>query len=265
MPVRARGVAWPSLAAAVAVPLHAAGQGPPPAFEVASIRRNASAPFGFPGLLLQPGGRATSPGTSVRQMILVAYGLPWLASDFYAVDARAGEGATRASVRLMLRSLLQERFQLVAHTEPREFPAYALVMSTRDGRFGERLRRPGPECAPVTPPPGVPLPPPPPPPPSSGAGGQVILLPTEPLGPTCGYVSFPGWISGRRITMEHFVLALTALLRRPVVNETALTGDFDLDVTFAPDQSTVGDLPAANAAAPADGGRARDRSHRAAE
>ena len=51
--------------------------------------------------------------------------------------------------------------------------------------------------------------------------------------------------------MGHFVQALTALLRRPVVNESALEGDFDLDVTFTSDQVTAGGLPASSAAAPA--------------
>jgi uncharacterized protein (TIGR03435 family) len=213
-----------------------------PAFEVASIKRSPDAPFGFPGLMLQPGGRATSPGTSVRQLILVAYGLqdlqlaggpPWIASDLYAIDARAGADATRASVRLMLKALLMERFQLAAHLEKRDLPALALVLANRDGRFGPRLRRSGPDCAPITMPPGVPPPPPPPP----GPGGDFNpVLPQDPIGPTCGYISFPGWVSGRRLTMGHFVAALTQLTRRPVLDETGLTGDFDLDMTFMPDQ-----------------------------
>jgi uncharacterized protein (TIGR03435 family) len=222
---------------------HALGQSP--AFEVASVKRSPDAPFGFPGLMLQPGGRATSPGTSVRQLILVAYGLQdlqlaggpaWLATDLYAIDARAAEGATRASVRVMLRSLLAERFQLTAHFEKRELPALALVLASRDGKLGPRLQRSGPDCAPVKAPEGVPLPPPPPPGPGPAF---VAVLPQDPLGPTCGFVSFPGWLSGRRLTMGHFVGQLMQLTRRPVVDETGLTGDFDLDVTFMPDQPVV--------------------------
>ena len=123
---------------------HALGQSPA-GFEVASVKRSPDAPFGFPGLMLQPGGRATSPGTSVRQLILVAYGLQdlqlvggpsWIATDLYAIDARAGDGATRASVRLMLRSLLAERFQLIAHLEKRELPALRSCSPDRDGRAG---------------------------------------------------------------------------------------------------------------------------------
>jgi len=213
-----------------------------PAFEVASIKRSPDAPFSFPGLMLQPGGRATSPGTSVRQLILVAYGLQdlqlvggpaWIASDLYAIDARAGGDATRASVRLMLKALLAERFLLAAHTERRELQAFSLVLANRDGKLGPRLRRSGPECAPIQAPPGIPLPPPPPP----GPGPDFTAVQAQdPLGPTCGYISFPGWVSGRRLTMAHFVAALTQLTRRPVLDETGLTGDYDLDVTFMPDQ-----------------------------
>jgi uncharacterized protein (TIGR03435 family) len=213
-----------------------------PVFEVASVKRSPDPPFGFPGLLLQPGGRATSPGTNVRQLILVAYGLQdlqlsggpsWIGSDLYAIDARAGADATRARVRLMVKSLLAERFQLVAHLEKRELPALALVLANRDGRLGPRLRRSGPDCAPIRTPEGVPPPPPPPP----GPGGDFNpVLPQDPIGPTCGYISFPGWLSGRRLTMAHFVAALTQLTRRPVLDETGLSGDFDLDVTFTPDQ-----------------------------
>ena len=213
-----------------------------PAFEVASIKRSPDAPFSFPGLMLQPGGRATTPGTNVRQLVLVAYGLQdlqllggpsWMASDLYTIDARAGAGATRASVRLMLKALLAERFQLAAHTEQRELPAFSLVLANRDGKLGPRLRRSGPECAPIQAPPGIP--PPPPPPPGPGPAFTPVQA-QDPLGPTCGYISFPGWISGRRLTMGHFITALTQLTRRPVVDETGLTGEFDLDVTFMPDQ-----------------------------
>ena len=213
-----------------------------PAFEVASVKRSPDAPFSFPGVMLQPSGRATSPGTSARQLILVAYGLQdiqlsggpsWIGSDLYAIDARAGADATRATVRLMLKSLLAERFQLVAHLEKRELPAFALVLADRNGKLGPRLQRSGPECAPVKAPEGVPLPPPPPPGPGPGF---TAVLPQDPLGPTCGFVSFPGWLSGRRLTMGHLVTPLTQLTRRPVVDETGLAGEFDVDVTFMPDQ-----------------------------
>jgi len=36
--------------------------------------------------------------------------------------------------------------------------------------------------------------------------------------------------------MGHLVTPLTQLTRRPVVDETGLAGEFDVDVTFMPDQ-----------------------------
>jgi len=122
------------------------------------------------------------------QDIQLSGGPSWIGSDLYAIDARAGADATRATVRLMLKSLLAERFQLVAHLEKRELPAFALVLADRNGKLGPRLQRSGPECAPVKAPEGVPLPPPPPPGPGPGF---VAVLPQDPLGPTCGFVSFP--------------------------------------------------------------------------
>jgi uncharacterized protein (TIGR03435 family) len=212
-----------------------------PAFDVASVKRSPDAPFGFPGVMLQPGGRVTSPGTSVRQLVLVGYGLqdlqvtggpPWIASDLYAIDARTAADATRASVRLMVKSLLADRFHLAAHVEKRELPSLVLVPASRDGKLGPRLRRSGGDCTAPTPPPGVPLPPPPPP------GGQAFtpVLPQDPLGPQCGAISFPGWISGRRMTMAQLTIMLTQMTRRIVVDESGLAGEFDLDVTFMPDE-----------------------------
>jgi len=92
--------------------------------------------------MLQPGGRVTSPGTSARQLILLAYGLQdlqlsggpaWIGTERCAIDARAPTDATRASVRSMVKTLLAERFQLTAHFEKRELPAFALVLANRDG------------------------------------------------------------------------------------------------------------------------------------
>lgn len=218
------------------------GQSAEPAFEVASVKRVVDVPINFPGVLLQPGGRVTSPATSLRQLILLAYGLQnlqlsggpsWIGSERYAIEARTSANATRADVRSMVKALLVERFQLVAHLEKRELPAFALVLASGDGRLGPRLKRSGPTCAPVQPPPGVPLPPPPPPGPESGI---TPVLPQDPLDPTCGFVNFPGWMSGRKITMAHVALQLTQLTGRPVLDETGLAGDFDMDVTFMPDQ-----------------------------
>ena len=45
----------------------------------------------------------------------------------------------------------------------------------------------------------------------------------------------PGWMSARSITMQEFTRQLTTVLRRPVINETELPGQFDYDVIFSPE------------------------------
>jgi uncharacterized protein (TIGR03435 family) len=99
-------------------------------------------------------------------------------TERYVIDARATADATRASVRSMVKTLLAERFQLTAHFEKRELPAFALVLANRDGTLGPRLRRRAGVHAPYAPP-GVPIPPPPP----AGPAADHYVLPQDPLGP----------------------------------------------------------------------------------
>ena len=64
----------------------------------------------------------------------------------------------------------------------------------------------------------------------------------------------PGWFSARSITMQELTRPLTQLMRRPVVDETALTGEFDLDLFFQPEGlggALVGPPPQSLSDAPA--------------
>jgi uncharacterized protein (TIGR03435 family) len=100
------------------------------------------------------------------------------------------------------------------------------------------------------------MPPPPPPPPAGNAGGKIrIILPRdEPLRRRCGAMLAPGWFSARSITMAELTSPLTQLMRRPVVDETGLAGEFDLDVFFQPEGlggALVGPPPQSVSDAPA--------------
>ena len=64
----------------------------------------------------------------------------------------------------------------------------------------------------------------------------------------------PGWFSARSITMQELTSLLSQLMRRPVVDETGLTGEFDLDVFFQPEGlggALVGPPPVSLSDAPA--------------
>jgi uncharacterized protein (TIGR03435 family) len=53
----------------------------------------------------------------------------WLETERYDIVAKAGDAAMPAQLRLMLRTLLAERFQLKLHSETRQLPVYALAIA----------------------------------------------------------------------------------------------------------------------------------------
>ena len=216
-------------------------------FEVASVKptRNAG-PFPFGRIGLLPGGRFTAIGATLRELIRAAYGLredaqitggpAWAGADRFDVEGKAAADSSPAQVQAMLKALLADRFKLTAHTESRQLPLYALVMAKSDGKMGARLRRSGPECAPITLPAEFgPAPPPPPPPPP---GAPRPLVPRAAM--RCGSMLVAGMVSARAITMEQFSVRLAAFVGRPVIDRTGLTGDFDLDLSYTPDSPTRG-------------------------
>ena len=123
-------------------------------FEIASVKINRS---GVPGGFSQiyPGGRFTETNQTLRQIIVDAYGMEgfrvfggpaWLGTDRFDIDGRVGREVTREGLLLMVRALLADRFKLVARTETRQLPVFALT--GQDGRTGPRLRHASPaECA----------------------------------------------------------------------------------------------------------------------
>lgn len=78
-------------------------------------------------------------------------GPDWLSSERFDIVARAGEIPASlnpsTAVRLMLRTLLSERFALVIHQEQRVMPIYALTLARRDGSLGRQLQRSVMDCA----------------------------------------------------------------------------------------------------------------------
>ena len=111
-----------------------------PAFEVASIKRNNSGRTDW-SFGAEPGGRWSMVNRSISTLIREAYptqetelfGAPaWVASDPYDVNAKGEGNPTGEEIRLMLQSLLAERFKLTVHYETREGPVFALVLARGD-------------------------------------------------------------------------------------------------------------------------------------
>ncbi len=118
----------------------------PPAFEVASIRRNLSG--GVNTKINISGGRLTVTNGSLKTLIRNAYdilsfqlaGEPrWLDTEMYDIEATTGssEEIAPGQLKLLLQNLLADRFQLKVHWETRETSVYALVIEKNGPRFKE--------------------------------------------------------------------------------------------------------------------------------
>src|ERR1039457_2503231 len=123
---------------------------PAPAFDVASVK--ASQP-GQPG---PGGGRGrrdniqVSPGTvtmrnvSLKSSIRWAWhvsefqvsGPDWLDSERYEITGKAPGAATEEQLRLMMQTLLRERFKLALHRQTKELSAYVLLV----GKNGPKVQ-----------------------------------------------------------------------------------------------------------------------------
>ena len=203
-----------------------AAHGQEPSFDVASVKVNTSG--GAISRMTAPAGTGRFEATNVpvRMLILNAYGIPgfqlaggpsWIDSVRVDVAARAATSVTRDEISRMVRGLLAERFNLAVHREQREMPVYALVVARDDGRLGPRLQAATTDCAAVT-----------------AAGGAAPQLPSGQL--LCTTRMSPTSINAGGMTMARLAQTLTGLVGRVVTDGTKLTGGYDLQLTFAPEQ-----------------------------
>jgi len=216
-----------------------------PRFEVASIRRNPGPGLdrgGTGGGTTLPTGQVRTTNAPLVQLIRMAYGLrmtdlvvgvpAWANTDGFDVDAKPHQQVSVSQARLMLRTLLAERFKLVVRREARDLPIYALTLARTDGRLGPQIARPGGECVMVVP--GF----------AQTAAGADATSP-NPAGPAvqpalgqpgrrCGVgPDETGTMRAGSATMATLISLLTPTLDRPVVDRTGLTGLFDFDLRYA--------------------------------
>ncbi len=105
-----------------------------------------SAPLEF-----EPGRVASIGGVTPRRLIMEAYrltqyqvsgGPSWLDSDSFALEAKASDtSANENQLRLMLRTLLAERFKLAVSHASREMPVYARFGGEEWTRNSTKLRK----------------------------------------------------------------------------------------------------------------------------
>lgn len=209
-----------------------------PAFPAASVKPNTTNGAGLANVIIVRPGQLLAQYATLRELVQAAYGVEynqvvdgpaWLDSAHFEVNATVPGGTVLADVQAMLQSLLKERFGLVTRREQRDLPVYLLAPT---GRSGSSLWKSDTECRPVSPPPGVPMPPAPPPPP---AGAVMTILNQPRLGGGCPSMFFTGHMSARNVPISLLAFQLSRLLRRQVIDHTAMADRYDWDLTFTPD------------------------------
>jgi uncharacterized protein (TIGR03435 family) len=142
-------------------------------------------------------------------------GLPaWAKSERFDIDAKVAEedipaihDATNAQRQEMLRTILGDRFRLVAHRETRQKPVYALIV----GKHGSKLIASNPEV------PGT---------------GHVNGCREGCMSTNNTHTEAKG------ITIETLTAFLTRQTDRTVIDKTGLTGKFDLTLDWTPPEQS---------------------------
>jgi uncharacterized protein (TIGR03435 family) len=136
---------WASavLAAALIHGMPAAAQ----TFEVASVKPSPDdTPWYY---RLNAGGRTVLQGFRLRDLILLAWQTEnfrvigtrgWMDSERFNIEAIGDPGADLDETRLMIRSLLADRFRLRVRRDTRESPVYALILRRRARSYSRRVR-----------------------------------------------------------------------------------------------------------------------------
>jgi uncharacterized protein (TIGR03435 family) len=111
------------------------GQQASPSFAAASVKPTSAASAWLPAIKNNTTGRINYENFPLWNLIRDAYGIKnfqlkgsaWLQSGRYDVIATRSPGDSAAETRMMMQTLLQERFHLAAHWEKRETPGYVLL------------------------------------------------------------------------------------------------------------------------------------------
>jgi uncharacterized protein (TIGR03435 family) len=166
--------------------------------------------------------------TPYEEASMLAHQPKWVGSDYFVIQARGSGNPTRDQMRLMMQSLLADRFKLIVHFESRETEALALTL-IQPGKTGPGLRphSEGPPCSS----PQAPFP-------RSSSEKRTEAIP-YPCGPFF-FERLPGNLlrqTARNITMQDIATAIGEFgqLGRPVVDRTGLSGAFDFRIEWTPE------------------------------
>ena len=158
----------------------------------------------------------------------------WVYNDRFDIEARAPGIPTKDQMRLMMQSLLVDRFKLVSHTKRQMMPVLDLVLA-KAGRTGPQLQAHAAKasCAtastsqPVGAAPSAA---------STSSDAQLTEIPCGRAGPMPATVAGRGRLVGRSVTIGRIAALLMnpfTGLDRPVIDRTGLPGAFDFSLEWS--------------------------------
>jgi len=200
----------------IAVGATLAAQQAPNAFEVASIRPDQSEDRASSSQGTTPGGRFVATNVSPKLLLIRAFGVvpaqiegpEWLDADRYDVNAKADTSRELSpdELRPMLRKLLEDRFALRYHRETKTLPVYSLTVAKTGMKMTEHTGADGPSTT------------------FRNQLGKLIL-------------------SARGQSTTNLTLLLGQRLDRTVIDNTGLTGEYDLSLEWGADETADSSLP----------------------
>jgi uncharacterized protein (TIGR03435 family) len=190
----------------------------PTAFEVVSIKPNASNDNRIM-IRMAPGGTFTANGATLKILISQAFnirdfqitgGPGWIGSDRYDINAKGPEGMPDRVppdvLRPMLKSLIEDRFQLKYHMESKELPVFVLTQA----KGGHKMT----VVEEVAPAPGT-----------GGGPGR----------PPQRVMIGRGGFTGESVPIAFLVQQLSQVLGRTVIDKTGLPGTYKIDLQWTPE------------------------------
>ncbi|WP_182275625.1 TIGR03435 family protein [Granulicella sp. 5B5] len=186
------------------------------AFEAATVRACPPSADPATGSWGPPGhDRFVANHVTLERLVMIAYGVDasqvanepgWFSANLYDVNAKAQDGAklTGDEIKTCLQGLLHERFHLEAHAEMRKQRGYALVVA----KGGPKLT------------------------PTKGEHWPGFRIDVE-----------GGNMKGSNWTMPYLARMLTKPAGFPVVDQTGISGSYDVSFVFAADPDADASLP----------------------
>jgi uncharacterized protein (TIGR03435 family) len=209
-----------------------------PAFEVVSIKPDKSGSM-MMRVMFTPDGISVN-GIPVHMLLREAFNITdsqlleepgWVSSDRFDIEAKvAADDVARLKALkptdrwAMLLPVFQDRFGLKFHHETRDLTQYVLVVA----KGGLKMKEPASDQAYAD---GLKTP--------DGKAGGAGMMRVQ-----------PGELIAQGVPLENLVRFLSVLFHSPVIDQTGLTGKYDMDLKWTPDEMEAGGMR------PPDGGQA---------